>query len=554
MKQLRTFAGTLFALMLTTACMAQPKANYQVVPLPQTISFNDKANPFLLGAETKIVYHQSDGEEMRRNASFLSEYIQKNTGLKLRVVTEAGKKEKNINLILNNKLTEPEGYRMTISDKGIHIEAATPNGVFYGIQTLRKSLPVGVESQVELPAAQISDAPRFGYRGMHLDCSRHFFPVEFVKQYIDMLALHNMNKFHWHLTDDQGWRIEIKRYPELAKIGSVRKTTTVGHNTHVFDGVPHTGYYTVEDAKEIVAYAKERYITVIPEIDMPGHMLGALKVFPELGCTGGPYEVSPLWGVFTDVLCIGNEKTFDFVEGVLDEIMEIFPSKYIHIGGDEAPRASWKECPKCQQRIKDQHIVADDKHTAEDKLQSYFMSRVEKYLNSKGHQIIGWDEILDGEVAPNATVMSWRGTKGGIAAAKMGHDVIMTPTTYLYFDYYQSPKTVNEPIAASYAGALTIDKTYSFEPLEGLNADEAKHILGVQANLWTEYIPYPNQAEYMVLPRMGALCEIQWMQPEKKNYDDFLKRVPRLVDIYKAYDWTYATHILPADYQIKFKF
>lgn len=395
---------------------------------------------------------------------------------------------------------------------------------------------------IALPAVEINDYPRFAYRGAMLDVSRHFFPVDSVKRFIDMLALHNINRFHWHLSDDQGWRIEIKSRPELTEVGSQRTETVIGHNTGEYDGKPYGGFFTQEEAKEIVAYAADRHITVIPEIDMPGHMMGALRAYPELGCTGGPYEVWRQWGVSEEVLCAGNDETLKFLDDVLGEIVEIFPSEYIHVGGDECPKVRWQKCPKCQARIKALGIKGDKKHSAEEYLQSFIINHAEKFLNGKGRQIIGWDEILEGGLAPNSTVMSWRGETGGIEAAKQNHDVIMSPNTYLYFDYYQTKDIENEPMGIG--GYLPIDWVYSYEPMPAsLTPEEQKHIIGVQANLWTEYIPTFSQIEYMELPRMAALSEIQWTNSEKKNYDDFLKRLPQMVDIYNVYKYNYATHV-----------
>ena len=422
------------------------------------------------------------------------------------------------------------------------MKGATEAGVFYGIQTLRKSLPVAVGANISLPAVDIKDAPRFAYRGAHFDTSRHFFTVDEVKTYIDMLALHNMNRMHWHFTEDQGWRIEIKKYPKLTEIGSKRSETVIGKNSGKYDGVPHEGFYTQEEAKEIVKYAAERFITVIPEIDIPGHMQAALAAYPELGCTGGPYEVWKMWGVSEDVLCIGNDQSLKFLEDVFAELIEIFPSEYIHIGGDECPKVRWAQCPKCQARIKQLGLKSDDKHTKEERLQSYVISHVEKFLNEHGRQIIGWDEILEGGLAPNATVMSWRGEGGGIEAAKQHHDVIMTPNTYLYFDYYQSKDTDNEPLAIG--GYLPVERVYSYEPMpKSLTPDEQKYIKGVQANLWTEYIPTFSHAQYMVLPRWAALAEVQWSAPEKKDYANFLSRLPRLIQWYDAEGYNYAKHV-----------
>jgi len=518
-------------------------ADYRVIPLPQEISLTQQ-KPFILNENVSITYPNGD-ELLKRNANFLSEYIKETTGLDLKV--ESAKKNTLSNAIilsLDKDILNKEGYVLTVTSQNVQIKGGTANGIFYGIQTLRKAIPVVTAnmSEIELPTVKIKDEPRFGYRGMHLDVGRHFFPVEFIKEYIDLLALHNMNTFHWHLTEDQGWRIEIKKYPKLTEIGSKRKCTVIGKNTQEYDDTPYGGFYTQEQAREIVQYAKERYITVIPEIDLPGHMLAALASYPELGCTGGPYEVATRWGIFDDVLCIGNPKSLKFLKDVFTEIMDIFPSKYIHIGGDEAPRTKWKTCSKCQALIKAKGLKADQNHTAEDKLQSYCMTEIEKFLNSKGRQIIGWDEILEGDVAPNATVMSWRGVSGGIKAAQMGHDVIMTPNTYAYFDYYQTADTQNEPLAIG--GYLPVEKVYEMEPVPtSFTAEQKKHILGAQANVWTEYIPTTRQVEYMVLPRMAALAEVQWTQPEKKDYKDFSTRLVRLMNVYARYGWNAAMHI-----------
>ena len=525
-------AGTFIA--ACTSCSKEVEATYQVVPLPQEVSLTQEA-PFRLNKSTIIAYPEGNSL-LQRNAEFLSEYLRQSVGFapQAKPFAEGQAPEEGCILLdIDDDIESPEGYTLTVDTDGVEIEGQTPNGVFYGIQTLRKSIPAGQEAtDVLLPAGEVKDAPRFGYRGFMLDCSRHFFPVEFVKKFIDILALHNINTFHWHITDDQGWRIEIKKYPELTKIGSVRNRTVIGRNTPEYDNTPYGGFYTQDEAREIVRYAQERYITVIPEVDLPGHMLAALAAYPELGCTGGPYEVCPNWGVFEDVLCIGNEKTFEFLEGVLDEIIDIFPARYIHIGGDEVPRTRWEKCPKCQARIRQLGLKADKDHSAEDRLQSYCMARIEKYLNGKGRQIIGWDEILEGEVAPNATVMSWRGLEGGIEAAQLGHDVIMVPTSYAYLDYYQTDNREGEPLAIG--GYVPIEKVYSLEPMPDVLTDEQKkHIIGAQANLWTEYILDGAHVEYMALPRMAALSEVQWTQPEKKNYEDFRARLMPLLRIYE---------------------
>ena len=535
----------LSALLMLVACVSAmgqkvERASYDVVPLPDKM-FMTRRLPFMLSQETKIAY--KGDENMMRNANFLSQYIKELTGMKLEVVKAEKKQRNTILLKLSKDVKEEEGYGITIHDAGVTIEGKTAAGVFYGIQTLRKSMPIVKDAKViELPAVQITDAPRFGYRGMMLDVSRHFFSVEFVKQYIDLIALHNMNVLHWHLTDDQGWRVEIKKYPRLTEIGSQRSETVIGRNSQVYDGTPYGGYYTQEQMREIVEYARQRYIEVIPEIDMPGHMLAVLAAYPNLGCTGGPYEVGTSWGVFDDILCAGKEETFQFVQDVLDEVMDIFPSKYIHIGGDEAPRTQWKKCELCQKRIKEEGIKGDDKMSAEAKLQGYFAKRVEKYLSSKGRKLIGWDELLDSDVEKSAAIMSWRGMEGGLKASSLGHDVVMTPTDHVYFDHYQVEETWNEPL--NICCTLTMEQVYKFEPAPDTLSDEAKkHILGAQANLWTEYITCENLAEYMVLPRMGALAESQWMQPDKKNYENFVERAAHLCEIYDLYGITYAKHI-----------
>ena len=528
--------------LVCASCGTEQEANYQVIPLPQEVSLT-QGNPFKLNGNVLIAYPENNAL-LQRNAEFLSEYIRQSTGYapKTKAIA-AGEQVKNaITLGLDPDIANKEGYVLTTTPEGISINGQTENGVFYGIQTLRKSIPAEAKgATILIPAGEIKDEPRFSYRGMHLDVGRHFFPIEFIKKYIDLLALHNMNTFHWHLTEDQGWRIEIKKYPKLTEIGSQRSRTVIGRNTQEYDNTPYGGFYTQEEAKEIVKYAQERYITVIPEVDLPGHMLAALAAYPEMGCTGGPYEVCPRWGVFEDVLCIGNDKTMQFLEDVMSEIIEIFPSEYVHIGGDEAPRDRWKECPKCQARIKAEGLKADKNHTAEDRLQSYCMTRIEKFLNSKGRRIIGWDEILEGDVAPNATVMSWRGASGGIKAAQMGHDVIMAPNTYCYFDYYQTADTKDEPLGIG--GYVPIEKVYSLDPTFDLNEEQKKHIIGAQANLWTEYIATTEHVEYMVLPRMAALAEVQWTQPEKKDFKDFTTRLASLMKFYQRDGFNYAKHV-----------
>ena len=514
-------------------------ADYNVIPLPQEVTLTQKG-AFVLTGATPIVYPEGD-EQLKNDAQFLSDYIADVTALRL--TTTSAKVKNAITLRLNKKVQSKEGYVITVDKKGVVIEGATAAGVFYGVQTLRKSIPVDKSlTEVTLPAVMLKDAPRFGYRGVMLDCARHYFPVKFVKQFIDLIAMHNMNVFHWHLTDDQGWRIEVKKYPGLAKIGSVREKTVLGHNSDVFDDTPYGGYYTQEEAREIVKYAADRFITVIPEIDMPGHMIAALAAYPDMGCTGGPYKVSPIWGIMPDVLCLGNEKTYQFCEDVLSEMMDIFPSEYIHLGGDETPNVRWKECPKCKALMAKENLTPG-------KLQGYFTNRIEKFVNSKGRRIIGWDEILDGDINQSATIMSWRGTAPGARGAKMGHDVIMSPSSHVYFDYYQTRQGESqweEPLLIG--GNLPIERTYSLEPVpEGADAETASHIIGVQGNLWTEYIAGPSLAEYQVLPRMGALSEVQWRPQGQKDFENYKMRQTRMLKLYDAYGLVYAKHMWKRD-------
>lgn len=530
--KLLLFVGIVGSLL---ACSKQTtgEANYQVIPLPQEVTTSE-GQPFKLSSATKVVYPEGN-DLMARNAEFLGDY------LNLPVITSTSSNEKVIELALGLENDNKEAYRLEVTENKVIITGASEAGVFYGIQTLRKSIPANDRKALLAPVT-INDQPRFGYRGVMLDVARHFQPISFIKKYIDLLALHNINRFHWHLTEDQGWRIEIKQYPKLTELGSERKETVIGKNTGEYDGKPHGGFYTQEEIKEIVAYAQERYIITIPEIDIPGHMLAALTGYPEYGCTGGPYEVATTWGVFDDVLCAGNEETYTFLENILTEVMEMFPSEYIHIGGDEVPKVRWEECPKCQAKIKELGLKDDDKHKKEHYLQSYLTARIEKFLNENGRRMIGWDEILEGELAPNATVMSWRGMAGGIEAAQMSHDVIMTPNSYAYFDYYQTSFVEDEPFAIG--GYLPVETVYSFDPTpESLTDEQKKHILGVQANMWTEYVATPEHVEYMLLPRMAAISEVQWTAAEKKNYDNFLKRLPQLTDLYDKMGYNYATHV-----------
>ncbi len=532
------------AVMIACTTLAQAnRADYRVVPLPDRID-GVKSADFRLTEHSLINYPTGD-RAMERNAIMLSRYVEELSGMHLSTRPTLDNKDRvgNITLLINQAVENDEGYRMTVTSRGVEICGKTPAGVFHGIQVLRKSLPTGQTTAINLPAAQVSGSPRFGYRGMHLDCARHFFSVETVKRYIDLLALHGMNRLHWHLTDDQGWRVEIKKYPRLTEVGGWRNGTTLGHNSPVNDGIRYGGYYTQDEIRDIVKYAADRYITIIPEVDMPGHMVAALTAYPDLGCTGGPYDVWGLWGVADDILCVGKDRTLQFVNDVLDEIMQLFPSEYIHIGGDESPRVRWQDCPLCQQRIGELGLVAKDKQSAEALLQGWFTTQVQQYLASHGRRIIGWDELLGCDVNTSATIMSWTGAEPGAKGARLGHDVIMTPNTPMYFDHYQTRDTWNEPIA--FGGCATLQMVYEFEPVAAdLPDDKQNHIIGVQANLWTEYITCEPQIQYMVLPRMAALAEVQWLQPDQKNYQDFMARLPQLVKIYQHYGWTYRARSL----------
>ena len=499
-------------------------ANYEVVPLPQSITMQ-KGEPFVLDETVEIL----STPDLQSEAEFLQQYLKEVTAMNLQLAQKRTKKVRYIELAIHPDVKETEGYVLTVSRKGITIQGGSAAGVFYGVQTLRKAVNEGTL----LPATVITDAPRFSWRGMHLDCSRHFFSTDFVKKYIDLLALHNMNRFHWHLTDDQGWRIEIKKCPELTTIGSQRSGTILGTNSDLDDGIPHGGYYTQEEARDIVRYAQERHITIIPEIDMPGHMLAALACYPELGCTGGPYQVGHYWGVYTDVLCVGNPRVYDFVEGVLTEIMDIFPSEVIHIGGDETPTAKWDACPKCQAM-----------QLGGLTRQGYFTKRVFDFLTAHHRRALGWDELLDNNAPQDAMIMSWRGTAPGAKAAELGHDVVMAPTTHVYFDYLQSEEAQFEPTRCG--GFIPVEKVYTLEPApDSLSAEARRHILGTQANLWSEYLLTEGMVEYQALPRMAALAEVQWTQPERKNYEAFRQRLTRLTRLYELYHYQYAKHLWP---------
>jgi len=491
----------------------------QISIIPQPMQFTVSEGTFSLDESSGIIF-DSTNPDLANIVTQLNNYLQNYYCFQLKQ-DEKAKDAVQLKLIKSLPLGD-EGYFLKVDKKGIVITASKPAGIFYGIQSLKQLLPVekAEHKKLSISFTDIKDQPRFKWRGLHLDVGRHYFPVNFIKKYIDYMAMYKLNTFHWHLTEDQGWRIEIEKYPKLTEISMWRDETVVGHagKSKQYDGVGYGGFYTKKQIADIVKYATERYITVVPEIEMPGHSCAVLAAYPELGCTGGPYKVATTWGVFNDVFCAGKEESFKFLENVMDEVCELFPSTYIHIGGDECPKVAWKTCPDCQKRIKDEGLA--DEH----QLQSYFIKRMEKYLNSKNRQIIGWDEILEGGLAPGASVMSWRGVKGGIEAANQKHNVVMSPGTHMYFDHYQSQNTEKEPLAIG--GFLSLEKVYSYEPVpEELSAENAKYVMGAQANVWTEYIPSTKHAEYMLFPRVCALSEVVWSPKEKKDFTNFEQRM-----------------------------
>lgn len=500
-----------------------------VVPAVRQVTPGDGC--FTLTANLRI---DTGGDgELDRIGSMLGEYLE-TTGL-----TDKNWRPTDIALAVDPGLF-PEDYKLDIgTGERITVTGGSPAGVFYGVQTLRQLVNRYKLLQIaELPRMVIEDGPQFGYRGGMLDVCRHFFTVDEVKRYIDILALHKMNKFHWHLTEDQGWRIAIDKYPELTTTGAYRSGTIMGHAAgahHEFDDIPYGGYYTKDDIREVVAYAAERYIEVIPEIEMPGHASAAIASYPWLGCRGERIPVERAWGVFPDVFCAGKESTFDFLQDVLEEVIELFPSTTIHIGGDECPKVRWEECPHCQQRIADEGLA--DEH----ELQGYLMKRIEGWLRERGRNIIGWDEILEGGVSETATVMSWRGSAGGIEAARMGNYVVMAPNSHCYLDYFQHEPVVYEP--QGIGGYLPVEKVYTLDPYEGLDDEQKKYILGVQANLWTEYIKHEAHLQYMLLPRLAAIAETGWTGPADKDYEGFRDRMRDLADIYEAEGYKYAKYI-----------
>ena len=548
---------------ITLACIvglvaSAQRVSYDIIPLPKEVKV-DTTQMFVLTDGTEIAY-DTQNAECTRIAEFVRQWVKEATGINLNLAPAGKKAQVSLALVSpvkkGKKAKQPapmteqqkESYTLTVNKDGILISAFEPVGLFRAAETLRKSLPITKESKgIELPYVTITDQPRFSYRGVLLDCGRHFFSVEFIKQFLDVMALHGCNQFHWHLTEDQGWRFEVKALPNLAKKGSVRQKSIIAPaKVRLYDNIPYGGYYTQEECRDVVRYAAERYINVVPEIDMPGHMQSALHVFPNLGCTGGPYVVAPHWGVMREVLCGGNPETLTFLKTVFGELCDVFPSPYIHIGGDECPKERWQKCPKCQAKIKELGLTTEDVkvegdggrgsqdgRSAENKLQSYINHEIEQFLAARGRSLIGWDEILAGGLTEDAIVMSWRGTKGGVAAAKQKHRVIMSPNVFSYIDHPQladlskSPRTTDSYV-------VSCSKIYGFEPLvpEELTAEEGDCILGVQANLWTEHVAYPEHALYQLLPRLASMCEVQWCKPEQKDFENFKSRLPKLEKLY----------------------
>lgn len=530
--------------MIFVGCGKVVPADPTIAIVPKPIAVNSDDGVFKLSKSTKII-STFDDSELSYAADMLNEIVEPFFGRALSLQKADQSKQGAVNFEQDPSMSKGE-YVLSIKPDKIVIRASSAQGIFYGVQTMRQLLPVAAfvatdVAAVELPAVDISDKPSLEYRGMMFDVCRHFFPIEDVKTTLDILAMHKMSVFHWHLTDDQGWRIEIKKYPKLTEIGSMRKQSLVGRDpggsydsTTVYDGTPHGGFYTQDQIRDVVEYAKRRFITIIPEIEIPGHAVAALASYPDLGCTGEQFDVRQTWDIDDRVFCVGKDSTLEFFEGVLSEVVELFPSELIHIGGDECPTVEWEKCDKCKARMKAEGLKTYRQ------LQGYTTHRLEKFLNERGRRLIGWDEILDGGVTPNATVMSWRGTKGGQQAAKLGNFAIMAPTDNCYIDYYQTKDTANEPLAIG--GYVPVKKTYSLEPYEGLTDVEKPYILGVQANLWTEYIANYPQAQYMMLPRLSAISEVGWSL-DRKDYDDYKVRMAHMIKLYDIYGYNYAKHI-----------
>jgi len=522
------------ALLPSRSVSAQPSSSIAVIPQP--VKVTERSGRFALTGRTAIWTDAAAAAIGRQFAA----YVEPATGFTLRVHSGGSAPASGIQFRIDRSLARlgPEGYVLDVRPARIVARASGPAGLFYAVQTRRQLLPPQIfrdapagQTAWTIPAVSIEDQPRFGWRGAHLDTGRHFMPKEFVKKYIDLIALHKLNTFHWHLTEDQGWRLEIKQYPKLTDVGAWRKETIVGRNRRdaqaQYDGKRHGGFYTQEDAREIVAYAKARFVTVVPEIEMPGHAMAAIASYPELGL-GDPVEVATRWGVFSDILN-AEPSTVTFMQNVLTEVMAIFPGRYIHVGGDEADKTKWKTNERIQARIKE--LGVGDEHG----LQSWFIRQMDAFLTRHGRRLVGWDEILEGGLAENAVVMSWRGTKGGIDAARAGHDVVMAPTSNTYLDYAQSKDLSREPIGQS--AVLPIETVYAYEPLpDELEPQFTKHVLGAQAQLWTEYMATPKDVEYMAYPRLSALAEVVWTPKDRKDYAGFTARLASHAERLRALD------------------
>ena len=562
--------------LLSAVCVSADEvtaAKYDIIPLPKEVKVMCTGFDQMFAIEDgNGISYDASNAECTRIAQFLQEWVKeeadvklqltpndKNAKLQLRLVSPAASKGKKSKKPVTLTDQQKESYTMKVTEKGIELTAFEPVGLFRAAQTLRKSLPEKNGLGLIMPFVEITDQPRFSYRGVLLDCGRHFFSVEFIKQFLDVMALHGCNQFHWHLTEDQGWRFEVKALPDLAKKGSVREKTVIGPSRmRIYDNIPYGGYYTQEECRDVVKYAAERYINVVPEIDMPGHMQSALAVYPNLGCTGGPYVVAPYWGVMREVLCGGNPETLTFLKTVFGELCDVFPSPYIHIGGDECPKERWQKCSKCQAKIKELGLTDESKvaveggdnrgsqdgRSPENKLQSYINHEIEQFLASRGRSLIGWDEILAGGLTEDAIVMSWRGTKGGVAAAKQKHRVIMSPNVFAYIDHPQLKDYGKQPRTTD-SYVVSCSKMYSFEPLvpEELSGEEGDYILGVQTNLWTEQVAYPEHALYQLLPRLASMSEVQWCAPEQKDFENWKKRLPQLERLYDKLGYVYCREV-----------
>ena len=522
--------GLLFSL----CCFAEKQSvgNWNTIPLAQSIEPLKEKN-FVLNGKTTIYCPDNANELQKRNVEFLISYIEEVTGMKLKENSKMANNQ--IRLSLNSSIKGNEAYEIKATSKVLMLSGSTPAGVFYGLQTLTKALPIAKNvKQVELPSVMISDSPRFVYRAFLIDVGRHFFSIEYLKKLIDMFALHHINYFHWHLTEDQGWRIEIKKYPKLTEIGS-KRTETVLPGDKGYDGTPVSGYYTQEEARELVKYAADRFITIIPEIDMPGHIQSALAAYPELGCTGGPYPVCTHFGVIKEVLCAGNPKALQLAKDVVNEIMDIFPSEYIHLGGDECPKDRWKECAKCQQKIKDLNLKDEDKHSKEDLLQTWFMGELEKDIRARGRKMIAWDEILDGSPSKTVTVIGWTSKDASIRSARQGHPTVVAPITNFYF---------SNPRINKIEGIPSIQRVYDLDPcFDVLTPEEQKNIIGAEGCIWTEWVQDSTKLEWQLLPRLAALCEVQWTPKDKRNLDNFLSRMFHMQELYQLKKMNYRKDI-----------